>query len=124
MLLIASICGLGFAYFNIKKISKLDSIQIYGDLSSEITKLALNIRASDHSYFYKLPFYFPLENIKKNIETLKTLKQRLRSNKEELSFCSNFKIYSNYLMPEKYLKYKQINLKNYIDKTINQVFPI
>lgn len=123
MMLVVSVISLLIADKNIETVSKLDSIKVYGDISTELTRLALFVRSIDHSNYYKAEPFYSVESIKLAVDNLQALKLSLKDKKSNLLFCENFDMFSENNIHEKKNSshYEHINLFNYITNTQNQV---
>ena len=85
--LISCSCGLLVVFDqNITTISKLGSIRIFGDLSYELSKLALFIKAADNSQYYDVQRYFSIDQINTAISSIEKAASDLRSSKIDKNF--------------------------------------
>lgn len=86
--LISCSCGLlVVSDENISTISKLESIRIFGDLSYEISKLALFIKSAENSQYYGAQRYFSIDQINSAISIIEKTSSDLRSSKIDKKFC-------------------------------------
>jgi hypothetical protein len=72
---------------NIKTVSRLDSIQLFGDISYELSKLALFFRSADNSNFYNAKHFFSFSGMNDTIFTIKRKIRDLRSKRKNFDFC-------------------------------------